>query len=259
MRSRSQKNDDLDAYFFDVNQPNSSDYDNSGAYMSDDFIHIPDDYDDEAAPDVGKPSAFSFNGIHVSMGQLEVPSGAAASVAEPIINGDVDLPPSHPPPLKKLRLTNGFHGDNLTDDVKPNKSFQRNLQPPLQKLRLKNGFYNDDFIDHAIPNTSSFQRSLQPPLPKLRLTNGLCNDDLSDRGKSNSPFQQNLPSPAVTLTHINNGSASEPAKAADTDYHFLMSLLPYMVDLSPSQKLKVRMKIQKLIFKELYKDDVDNE
>ena len=41
----------------------------------------------------------------------------------------------------------------------------------------------------------------------------------------------------------------------DDDYHFLMSLHPYMTELNATQKLRVRMKIQKLVFKELYKDD----
>lgn len=228
MRSRSQKNDDLDAYFCDINQPNSSDYDNSGAFISDDFIHIPDDDDDEDEHDIGQPSAFSFDGIQVSMGRLEVPSGAAASVAEPIINGADDdiMPSNNPPPLKKFRQSNDFPSDDLSDRGKPSTQFERNLQAPLLKFRLTNGFHSDN---------------------------------LSDCGKSSSPVQRNLHSPAVTLTHTHNISAPEPAKAADTDYHFLMSLLPYMIDLSPSQKLKVRMKIQKLIFKELYKDDVDNE
>lgn len=41
----------------------------------------------------------------------------------------------------------------------------------------------------------------------------------------------------------------------DDDYHFLMSMHPYMTQLGASQKLKIRMKIQKLVFRELYKDD----
>jgi BESS motif len=52
---------------------------------------------------------------------------------------------------------------------------------------------------------------------------------------------------------------SSPPNTKDDDYHFLMSLHPYMVDLSAPQKLRVRMKIQKLIFKELFKDEDDTE
>lgn len=51
---------------------------------------------------------------------------------------------------------------------------------------------------------------------------------------------------------------TDDEKTPNDDYHFLMSLHPYMTDLSPSQKLRVRMKIQKLIFKELYGTDGDD-
>ena len=44
----------------------------------------------------------------------------------------------------------------------------------------------------------------------------------------------------------------------DDDYCFLMSLRPYMIHLSESQKLRVRIKIQKLLFDELYNDDNDD-
>lgn len=40
----------------------------------------------------------------------------------------------------------------------------------------------------------------------------------------------------------------------DDDYHFLMSMQPYMKQLRDDQKLKIRMKMQKLIFRELYGD-----
>lgn len=36
------------------------------------------------------------------------------------------------------------------------------------------------------------------------------------------------------------------------DYHFLMSMQPFMSELSLAQKLRLRMKIQKLVFDELY-------
>lgn len=48
-------------------------------------------------------------------------------------------------------------------------------------------------------------------------------------------------------------------RSMDDDYHFLLSLHPYMTELSSSQKLRVRMKIQKLVFKELYKEDYDED
>lgn len=37
-----------------------------------------------------------------------------------------------------------------------------------------------------------------------------------------------------------------------------MSLQPYLTQFTGPQKLRIRMRIQKLIFKELYKDDIDD-
>lgn len=45
----------------------------------------------------------------------------------------------------------------------------------------------------------------------------------------------------------------------DDNYHFLMSLQPYMNLAIGPQKLKLRIKIQKLLFKELFKDDYEEE
>lgn len=55
-------------------------------------------------------------------------------------------------------------------------------------------------------------------------------------------------------------TASSPNanSSTDDDYHFLMSLQPYLTQISAPQKLRLRMRIQKLIFKELYKDEIDD-
>lgn len=55
-------------------------------------------------------------------------------------------------------------------------------------------------------------------------------------------------------------TASSPVanSSNDDDYHFLMSLQPYLTQFTGPQKLRIRMRIQKLIFKELYKDDIDD-
>jgi len=48
-----------------------------------------------------------------------------------------------------------------------------------------------------------------------------------------------------------------PLVPEDDDYHYLLSLHPYMKQLTAAQKLRIRTKIQKLIFKELYKEDLE--
>lgn len=56
-----------------------------------------------------------------------------------------------------------------------------------------------------------------------------------------------------------NGSSTMdvPLVPDDDDYHYLLSLHPYMKQLTAAQKLRIRTKIQKLIFKELYKEDLE--
>ncbi|XP_067645966.1 uncharacterized protein Ctps isoform X2 [Eurosta solidaginis] len=58
-----------------------------------------------------------------------------------------------------------------------------------------------------------------------------------------------------------NGSSTMdntlPLVPEDDDYHYLLSLHPYMRQLTAAQKLRIRTKIQKLIFKELYKEDLE--
>ncbi|XP_032597565.1 uncharacterized protein LOC6556886 isoform X3 [Drosophila grimshawi] len=57
-----------------------------------------------------------------------------------------------------------------------------------------------------------------------------------------------------------NGSSTmdgAPLVPEDDDYHYLLSLHPYMKQLTAAQKLRIRTKIQKLIFKELYKEDLE--
>ncbi|XP_018788980.1 PREDICTED: uncharacterized protein LOC108968998 isoform X4 [Bactrocera latifrons] len=58
-----------------------------------------------------------------------------------------------------------------------------------------------------------------------------------------------------------NGSSTmdntAPIVPEDDDYHYLLSLHPYMKQLTAAQKLRIRTKIQKLIFKELYKEDLE--
>lgn len=55
------------------------------------------------------------------------------------------------------------------------------------------------------------------------------------------------------MSGISNGmSGGIPLPEPDSDYHFLMSLHPYMTQLNAVQKLRIRTRIQNLIFNELY-------
>ncbi|KAG4066244.1 hypothetical protein HA402_000468 [Bradysia odoriphaga] len=173
MRSRAPKNESFephDPFSYEVHPQTSSEFDENcyrSDGLSDGLIQIPDDDDDDGQMD---NSSHSFNGLN--MGVLKIPNGAAAAVAEPVLNCESSR--------KRIRLENDIS---------------------------RNGYNTGGASNHQ----------------------GSINADGS--------LDRNL----------------------DDDYHFLLSLHPYMTELSASQKLRVRMKIQKLVFKELYKEDYDED
>lgn len=145
------------------------------------------------------------------------------------------------------------------------------------------------------PNDQGQSRSSQRPPPKLRaiphlnlmdVHSLLARSTLGQTTISPAPIMnhqqmQNAPSSStssskrrktdeVTTTGCGASSnddyptASSPvgnfpnSSSNDDDYHFLMSLQPYLTQFTGPQKLRIRMRIQKLIFKELYQDDIDD-
>lgn len=174
MRSRAPKNESFephDPFSYEVHPQTSSEFDENcyrSDGLSDGLIQIPDDDEDDGHME---NSSHSFNGM--SMGVLKIPNGAAAAVAEPVLNCESSS-------RKRLRLEN----------------------------------------------------------------------DISRNGYNNAGGASNHQSLNADVGNDRN---------LDDDYHFLLSLHPYMAELSASQKLRVRMKIQKLVFKELYKEDYDED
>lgn len=58
------------------------------------------------------------------------------------------------------------------------------------------------------------------------------------------------------ITGNETSLAGGPAiPVTDSDHNFLLSLYPYLCDLKGAQKLKVRMKIEKMLYEELYGND----
>lgn len=76
----------------------------------------------------------------------------------------------------------------------------------------------------------------------------------SPEAHTNSKKQRALATTPMDLLTV--GDASEIGdRIMNDDYHFLLSLQPFMSELSPIQKLRLRMKIQKLVFEELYANE----
>ncbi|XP_075164676.1 CTP synthase isoform X2 [Haematobia irritans] len=79
-------------------------------------------------------------------------------------------------------------------------------------------------------------------IPALKLKRPRLSEDSNFNGSSSMDASTPTPTPLVP---------------EDDDYHYLLSLHPYMKQLTAAQKLRIRTKIQKLIFKELYKEDLE--
>lgn len=63
------------------------------------------------------------------------------------------------------------------------------------------------------------------------------------------------PMDLLTVGASEIGASEIGDRILNDDYHFLLSLQPFMSELSPIQKLRLRMKIQKLVFEELYANE----
>lgn len=108
-------------------------------------------------------------------------------------------------------------------------------------------------ISAAPLNMSTQQLSLQQ------------SNQTSSSNQTNSGHPKRRRTDEVTTTGCGTSSNDEfptesgnfPTSSNDDDYHFLMSLQPYLTQFTGPQKLRIRMRIQKLIFKELYKDELD--
>lgn len=102
--------------------------------------------------------------------------------------------------------------------------------------------------------------------PQHPSTNNSMSDNTSLYNDKSSTFisHNNIPSLKLKRQRLSedsnfNGSSTMETSAVpeDDDYHYLLSLHPYMKQLNSAQKLRIRTKIQKLIFKELYKEDIE--
>uniref|UniRef100_A0A1A9UM12 MADF domain-containing protein n=1 Tax=Glossina austeni TaxID=7395 RepID=A0A1A9UM12_GLOAU len=86
-------------------------------------------------------------------------------------------------------------------------------------------------------------------------SNGLITALKLKRPRLSEDSNYNGSSTMDTTTTI--ATTNAPLVPEDDDYHYLLSLHPYMKQLTAAQKLRIRTKIQKLIFKELYKEDLE--
>lgn len=132
--------------------------------------------------------------------------------------------------------------------VSPPPLYNKAHHPPPNS----NGVMNKDRTDDFPLNASSCLHGSHEYLnfTKHSYTNGLIPALKLKRPRLSEDSNFNGSSTMDTSTPT-------PLVPEDDDYHYLLSLHPYMKQLTAAQKLRIRTKIQKLIFKELYKEDLE--
>lgn len=183
--------------------------------------------------------------------------------------------------------------DNSDDESKPEilPKFHQRLMAQAAKAELQQQQNQDESPPQAHSNSS---RNNHRPPPKLRaipqlnimeMHSLLARSTVGQTTISPAPLnlQQPMPNAPTSSTPSNvkrrktdevtttgNCGASSndeyptvsspnlPNSSNDDDYHFLMSLQPYLTQFTGPQKLRIRMRIQRLIFKELYKYEIDD-
>lgn len=107
-----------------------------------------------------------------------------------------------------------------------------------------------EVFDVTKKSTTQKRKNSASPTPESIGHNLLQSPDTH----TNSKKQRALATTPMDLLTV--GDASEIGdRIMNDDYHFLLSLQPFMAELSPIQKLRLRMKIQKLVFEELYANE----
>lgn len=236
MRSRNSKNND-------TNNSNPEEPNNLMGFMcATDLIQIPDepldrnnyDVDDSTTEDDDDNNKLlEITDKHLPLNMSirrrndSVPMGAAASVAQPILLLDEFLR-SKALPAKKRKLA-------IVDDIAAST-------PSSHVLHKVN----------ATKPTGSESPFYQQPVSTSTPVLGVAR---MDNGDSNSS-----PVGAAAMLQLGVGAGmsaggSTPTGPIDDDYHFLLSLHPYMQKLNDTQKLRLRMKIQGLVYEELYSED----
>lgn len=141
-----------------------------------------------------------------------------------------------------------------------NQKFQNSKLPP--KLRAIPHLNLMD-IHNLISRSTGGETTISPaPLNHLHQQQASSSNPTNN---ASSQHPKRRRTDEVTTTGCGTSSNDEfpsesgnfPSSSNDDDYHFLMSLQPYLTQFSGPQKLRIRMRIQKLIFKELYKDELD--
>uniref|UniRef100_A0A336M0U7 CSON009703 protein n=1 Tax=Culicoides sonorensis TaxID=179676 RepID=A0A336M0U7_CULSO len=149
--------------------------------------------------------------------------------------------PTQEPVKLETNVTNTFVRDlqGITPDNSSNMDYSDN--------------YDDEYIQ--IPEVPS----------SLQITGSISPSCDAQNGQDSTPLPPLVPvakrvfmGPKRARVEEPQSNGTNPEEIGDDDYHFLMSLHTYMSQLKDREKLKMRMKIQNIIYQELFNDDDEN-
>lgn len=195
--------------------------------------------------------------LHQFEPAIEIPSDDELS--------EDDTKPEISPKLHQRLMAQAVKAQMLRDESPPNahnNSNRQNQRPP-PKLRAIPQLNMMDM--HNLLTRSTVGQTTISPAPMHHLNHQQMPNAPTSSTSSNAKRRK---TDEVTTTGCGASSNDEypsvsspnlPNSSNDDDnFHFLMSLQPYLAQFTGPQKLRIRMRIQKLIFKELYKDEIDD-
>lgn len=144
-------------------------------------------------------------------------------------NSDID-----PRELKHVKEEREDSRDGGDDDASDEGDFYfSHFQEPDQELRRRN----------HLPEITITPKLTPAPTPPMNLQ--------QPRKRPSVSFQESPAAPPAKIPA--RTSPSSPEIPRDDDYHFLMSIHPYLKQLPLPVKLKVRLQMQQVLFNELMK------
>lgn len=118
------------------------------------------------------------------------------------------------------------------------------------------GSIQSNNVEHLNFTKHSYANGL---IPALKLKRPRLSEDSQFNGSSTMDTNTSVSNASTTPSPLQSANSNSLVQAVpeDDDYHYLLSLHPYMKQMNAAQKLRIRTKFQKLIFKELYKEDLE--
>lgn len=161
-------------------------------------------------------------------------------------------------PIQKMEVfdysyvPNEFNGlDRVTDDAQSRKLLNNIKCEPQQQQPSS----HPAPPSHRIVEKRKKSIEASPSRNEISLIPFQPSVDLQQHISITKKRNLNGSAVAIDLSTVNSDAIAENEtadKIINDDYHFLLSLQPFMSELSPIQKLRLRVKMQKLVFDELY-------